>query len=104
MKWGPGLFGELNDRVIPGAGVVSLQMKKLRSFRVPMYPIRSAVRAQFSFGNGVVGLLLTYQPLAVPSDRFGQSLGLSAYMNCITDHSPRTLPPILLRASMMVTS
>ena len=51
MEWSPGLFGQLNDGVVSGAGFVSNANAKLsRSGRVPMYPVCSAVGAHVSLG------------------------------------------------------
>lgn len=80
MKWSPGLFGQLNNRVVSGAGLVSLQMRNVEIVSCTCVPSLRRYPCSFQLRNDVVGLRLTYRPLRVPSDRFGRSLGLSAYV------------------------
>lgn len=48
MERSPGLFDQLNNRIVAGAGSVSLQLRNVGSNQVPVNPVRSAVGALFS--------------------------------------------------------
>lgn len=78
MKWSPSLFGQLNNRVVSGAGLVSLQMRNVKITSRTCVPSSRRYPCSSQLGKGAVGLQLTYRPLTVPSDRFGRSLGMSA--------------------------
>lgn len=80
MKWSPSLFSQLNNRVVSGAGLVNLQMRNVKISSCTCVPSSRRYPCSFQLGKGVVDLQLTYRPLTVPSDRFGRSPGMSAYV------------------------
>ena len=69
MKRSPGLFGQLNDRIVSGAGVVNLQIRNVEIGLCTYVPSSLRCPCSLQLGNDIVGLLLTYRPLKAPSDR-----------------------------------